>query len=192
MAILGKFASKIKKHRKRATILVIGHTLGETIEHIFNYWIYIPVIAIMGVLKGGLVMSAASLVLSYLILRFYDWSETDWLGIELLKEANYGPDFLERMRKKSRLAGIFWWPFHQIFRLVQWAHKKGGFAAFWVLSMYTDPFTTTVFLRRDKFGGLSRRDWLIFIGSVIIGNFYWTLRTAVIIIIAKFGLREII
>ena len=49
-------------------------------------------------------------------------------------------------------------------------------------------------LRRilNKFGGLGRRDWFVFIGSVIFGNFYWTLRTAVIILAAKFGLKELI
>lgn len=188
---LEKIKKTIAGNKKRAATLAVGHTFGETIAHIFNYWIYIPVVAIFGLLTGGLIMIALSLALNYSILLFYDWSKTDWLGIELLKETNFGPDFLERIRKKSIFAQILWWPFHQIFRLVQWAHHKGGLAAFFVLSMYTDPFTTTVFLRREKFSGLRKKEWVIFLSSTIFGNFYWTLRTALIILIAKFGFKEL-
>jgi len=171
--------------------LAIGHTFGETTAHIFNYWIYIPVVALLGAVKGGIIMASLSFLTCYFFILFYDWSQVDWLGIELLKEANYGPDFLEQMRKKSKIAAVLWWPFHQIFRLVRWAHGKGGPAAFFVLSMYTDPFTTTVFLRREKFGGLGKRDWTIFVGSIIFGNFYWTLRTVVIVLIAKLGFKAL-
>jgi len=190
MNLFSKFVSKLNTHNKRAAIWAVVHAFGETTAHIFNYWIYIPVIAFFGLLKGGLTMSLLSFALSYFFVRFYDWSKTDWLGIELLKESNYGPDFLQRMSNRSKIARVLWWPFHQIFRLVRWAYGKGGWAVFFVLSMYTDPFTTTVFLRREKFGGLGRKDWAIFIGSVIFGNFYWTLRTAVIIITAKFGIKS--
>jgi hypothetical protein len=184
--------SKTTSHKKKIATLAVGHSFGETIGHIFNYWIYIPIIAIFGLITGGILMSLASFAICYFILLFYDWSKTDWLGIELLKEANYGPDFLHRMSNQSKITQILWWPFHQIFKLVCWAQNKGGIAAFFVLSVYTDPFMTTIFLRREKFSGLSRRDWMIFIGSVILGNFYWTLRTALIIIIAKFGIKELI
>ncbi|MCX6762547.1 MAG: hypothetical protein NT093_02070, partial [Candidatus Moranbacteria bacterium] len=145
-----------------------------------------------GAVEGGLIMSIISFILCYFFILFYDWSKVDWLGIELLKETNYGPDFLKKKSGRSRFARALWWPFHRIFRLVNWAQNRGGVAAFFVLSVYTDPFMTVVFLRRKKFSGLGMKDWIIFLGSVIFGNFYWTLRTILIILVAKFGIKELI
>lgn len=191
MNIFSKAISKIIIHKKKLGTLTIGHAFNETFDHIFNYWIYIPIIALFGDVKGCLIMTGASLIVCYLFIIFYDWARVDWLGIEMLKESDFGPNFLQRKKNRSKLVRFFWWPFHQIFRLVRWAQNKGGIIAFIVLSVYTDPFITTVFLRRDKFGGLKRRDWLIFLISVIVGNFYWTVRTVLIILAVKFGFKLI-
>ena len=188
MNIFSRAVAKIAAHKKKLGTLAVGHAFNETFDHIFNYWIYIPVIALFGTVKGGFIMTGASFIACYLFIIFYDWAGIDWLGIEMLKESDFGPDFLQRQKTKSKIAYFFWWPFHQIFRLVYWAQNRGGIIAFVVLSTYTDPFITTVFLRRDKFGGLKFKDWLVFISSVIFGNFYWTLRTMVIILAAKWAL----
>jgi hypothetical protein len=187
MNVFKNIISKIVVYKKKIGALAIGHTFNETFDHIFNYWIYIPVIVLFGTVKGCFVMTGASFIVCYLFIIFYDWAGVDWLGIEMLKESDFGPDFLQRKKVKSKIALFLWWPFHQIFKLVRWAQNKGGIAAFIVLSVYTDPFITTVFLRRDKFSGLNKKDWLVFISSVILGNFYWTLRTVIIILAAKFG-----
>lgn len=187
MNIFSRAIVKVAPYKKRLGALAVGHTFYETTDHIFNYWIYIPVVALFGAVKGGFIMTAAAFLACYLLILFYDWTGIDWLGIEMLKESDFGPDFLKRKSAKSKLAHFFWWPFHQIFRLVSWAQNKGGIIAFVALSIYTDAFITTVFLRRDKFGGLKRKDWLIFMGSLIVGNFYWTLRSLIIILAAKFG-----
>jgi len=41
--------------------------------------------------------------------------------------------------------------------------------------MVSDPFVTTTYLRHGKFNSMSKRDWAIFMGSLIISNAYWTL-----------------
>ena len=187
MNILARSLSRIVVHKGKIGTLIIGHGFNETLDHVFNYWIYIPVIALFGTVKGCLIMTGASFLLCYSIIMFYDWAKKDWLGIEMLKEADFGPDFLKRKKAKSKIVYFLWWPFHLIYKLVHWAQKKGGIISFFVLSIYTDPFITTVFLRRNKFGGLTRVDWAIFVCSVVIGNFYWTFRTTLIILAAKFG-----
>jgi hypothetical protein len=39
----------------------------------------------LGLIKGGIVMMALSLLACVILLRFYDWSKRDWLGIETIK-----------------------------------------------------------------------------------------------------------
>jgi len=191
MCTLNKTISKVIYHKKKIGVLAVGHAFKESTDHLFDYWLYIAVIAFFGTLTGGIIMALLSLLACYLLIIFYDWTKKDWLGIELIKESDFGPDFLKQKSRRSYLAHFFWWPFRQIFRLVKWAQKRGGLAAFAVLSVYTDPFVTTVFLRHKKFGGLKKRDWFVFLNSVIVGNFYWTLRTAVIILVAKLGFNAI-
>lgn len=187
MNIFSRAIAKVAPYKKKLSALAVGHTFYETTDHIFNYWIYIPVVAVFGAVEGGLIMTVAAFVACYLLILFYDWTGVDWLGIEMLKESDFGPDFLQRKKAQSKIAYFFWWPFHQIFRLVRWAQNKGGIVAFVVLSFYTDAFITAVFLRRDKFGGMKFKDWLVFMGSLILGNAYWTLRTVIIISIAKWS-----
>ncbi len=43
-----------------------------------------------------------------------------------------------------------------------------------LLSIKFDPFIVTVYLRRGRFGGMSRRDWRIFLLSWLIGNAWWS------------------
>jgi hypothetical protein len=43
-----------------------------------------------------------------------------------------------------------------------------------LLSIKFDPFIVTVYLRRCRFGGMTRRDWKIFLLSWLIGNTWWS------------------
>ncbi|MFZ3138664.1 MAG: hypothetical protein WA126_14875 [Thermodesulfovibrionales bacterium] len=43
------------------------------------------------------------------------------------------------------------------------------------MSVRFDPFITTTYLRKGKFSGMTRRDWKIFIGSLLFSSAYWTL-----------------
>lgn len=44
-----------------------------------------------------------------------------------------------------------------------------------LLSLRFDPFIVTVYLRRGRFGGMTRRDWRIFLLSWLIGNAWWSI-----------------
>ena len=46
--------------------------------------------------------------------------------------------------------------------------------AFVVLSLRYGPFITTACLRHGAYNGLARRDWKIFLGSVVLSNAAWT------------------
>lgn len=125
----------------------------------FDYVLYPFVIWYLGPIAGALVMTLLSFLACYGTLRFYDWSKKDWLGIETVKS-------LKDWESSTRLA-----------RFTSWILKKGDPAALLFLSIHFDPFITTAYMRHGshRYNGLSNRDWKIFIGSLLIGNTYWTI-----------------
>ncbi len=145
--------------RERIGIMAAGHTFKQVEEFIFDYTLYPAVIAWLGAVGGGLVMTASSALVCYLYVLFYDWAKKDWLGLELLKGVRDGEE------QQGRVA-----------RLIQRAAQKGNWLAFLTLSCFTDPFVTTVYMRHgaEAYNGLSPRDWKIFWASVVVANLWWT------------------
>jgi len=191
-----KAAAKIAAQKERIATVALGNSVFWAIELAFNYGLYIPVIAgtvaifgeFPGLLYGWAIMTILSFLTCYAILKFYDWSKRDWLGIEIAKDVkDFGPEWIRNLEAKSLLGKILWWPFSKIILLVLWSLKKGGLVAFFALSIFTDPFTTTVYFRKERFNGLKKRDWWIFASSVLVGNTYWTFRTYLIVFTAFFA-----
>ncbi len=136
--------------------LTLGHTVNAALTYGFDYVLYPLAIWKLGPWVGGGLMAGASLVICLFLLWFYDWSGRDWLGIEAVKslrEAGGGP-----LRKI-------------LARVLQW----GDVPAFLALSIYTDPFITTAYMRKGAFNGMTRRDWSVFLASWLIGNGEWIL-----------------
>jgi hypothetical protein len=142
---------------KRFAELSVGLITNKAIDSIFNYLLYPFVIYKFGILKGGVVMTFLSLLACIGIMKFYDWSKRDWLGIEAIKSL--------KGYEGSRKAG----------KLTAWVLQRSDPVALMLLSIYFDPFITTAYMRRGKFSGMSRRDWKIFMFSLLLGNAYWTL-----------------
>ena len=145
------------KYLKRIGVLAIGHAVNSLSVWAFDYALYPFVIWKLGLLKGGTLMAALSLIVCLLTLWFYDWSKRDWLGIEAVKLLRDG-------EAKSRFR-----------RILAWALAKGDFPACVALSVYSDPFITTAILRRGAFNGMTPRDWTVFFASWIISNGWWAL-----------------
>jgi hypothetical protein len=80
----------------------------------------------------------------------------------------------------------------KFFLVVLWAIKKNDVLAFIALNINQDPFVTTVFLRHGRFDGLTKRDWMIFCGSLVFSNGYWIVRNVILIEIIKFGWYHVI
>jgi hypothetical protein len=142
---------------QRLRILAAGTTAMYAINKGFDYLLYPYVVYRGGVLVGGLVMTVLSAAACFGILKFYDRTKKDWLGIETVRNL--------RGYRSGRPAG----------RLVASLLAKSDAVAFVVLSLHYDPFVTTVWLRHERFGGLSARDRRIFWGSVLLSNASWTL-----------------
>lgn len=105
---------------------------------------------------------------------------------------DFGPKWIRDYSVKSKVGEFIWWPFSKMTLLILRAINKGDIAAFFVLSIYFDPFITTVYLRKESFGRLKCREWTIFIASAVISNGWWTIRTYIIIVFAKLGIGKLL
>ncbi|MBI5847523.1 MAG: hypothetical protein HZB31_06160 [Nitrospirae bacterium] len=152
-------AIKQYHYKERATELAIGVSAKSLISGSFDWFLYPAVIYWLGPVKGGVVMTLLSMLACIGMMKFYDWSKRDWLGIEAMKG-------LREYEGTKRLG-----------KLTAWVLTKGDFIIFLFLCINLDPFITTTYMRhgRNNYGGMGKRDWLIFISSVIVGNVYWTL-----------------
>ncbi len=145
--------------REKIAVFCVGVLTQSLLVYGFDYVLYPAVIWKMGPVNGGIVMVFLTFVDSYRILRLYDWSKRDWLGIEALKEA--------KKYKGTIKAG----------RRISWALKKSDPFAVVILSFIVDPFIVVLYMRHENFryNGLAKRDWTIFLTSLAIGSIYWTL-----------------
>lgn len=194
MSGIRKIAAFIAAQKKRIATVALGQAFNQIFDWMFNYPLYMFAVEQMGLTKGYIIMVVASFFICLAFIEFYDWLRVDWLGIEVAKEAKeYGPTFIRRMNIESGIGRILWWPFSKIILFILWAVNKGGLVAFMVLSIYTDPFITTVYMRKGwgEYNGLSRRDWAVFLTSTAIGNAYWAIRTFAILEVAKFSWKSL-
>jgi len=191
----GKISIFIAVQKKKIATIAIGQMFNHIFDWFFNYPLYMFVIEKLGLTRGFVVMSVISFLTCLLFIQFYDWLKVDWLGIEVAKEVrDFGPEWIKKLNPESIIVKILWWPFSKIILIILWALKKGGFVAFVALSVYTDPFITTVYMRkgRHEYNGLSRKDWQTFIASTIVSNGYWAIITFAILESAKLFLKGVI
>lgn len=167
------------KGAKAAGRLTLGHTVKKLEEYLFDWVLYGTVVAwctyTFGVYDGSIMafvlMTPLALFVNTLWLAFYNWSKVDWFGLEAVRE------FEEAARKGGRIA-----------RTAYALLKAGKVPAFFVLSIFGDPFLTIVYLRKkdSSYTKLSTRDRYVLIASALVSNAYWTLRWTVLIEIVKY------
>ena len=143
--------------RTRIAELALGYTVSQLAVWSFEFALYPFVVFSLGLWRGGAMMAGLSFVICWLTIKFYDWSQRDWLGIEAIKALReYGG------KQRGR-------------RLLAWALRTSDPVACVLLSIKFDPFIVTAYLRRGRFGGMTARDWRIFMLSWSLGNAFWGL-----------------
>jgi hypothetical protein len=143
--------------QRKLGILSVGLSINWMITWGFDLILYPSVIYFFGILWGSIIMIALSFLICYATIIFYDITKKDWIGIESIKG-------LKELNPDSRTK-----------KLVSWIAKKSDPVALVLLSIHFDPFITVAYMRHGahKYNGLSKRDWVIFIISLAIGNLYW-------------------
>lgn len=177
--------------------MAFWHILYDSLSWLFDNPLYIYMIAVYGPVKGGAVMTIASLVLCFAWLTYYQWKKVPWAGenvLDALREQ--GIEYAEKLKKngfKSFFRQIFFFLPAKMFIFGMWLMKRyGDIAAFFVLSVFEDPFYTTVYLRHGRFDGLRKKDYLVFFSSVLVSNGYWILRNWGLIEAVRFIWRAIV
>lgn len=158
---IGSFSAALSAHvKERIAILGLGLLVNTLIfNYAFDYLLYPFVIWKLGVFKGGLVMTVLAGLTCHLMFIFYDWSKKDWLGIETIKS-------LKNYDGSGRIG-----------KITSWVLRRSNPFILLFLSIKYDAFITTAYLRpgSHQYNGLGRRDWQIFLASLVISNAYWTL-----------------
>ena len=159
--------------KSRVSELALGLSANQLIVWSGDYILYPFIIYTFGILEGGILMIFISFIVCFLTMKFYDWSKRDWLGIEAIKNLKgYGGN-------------------KKLGRITAWIMQKSDPIAFILLSIKYDPFITTAYLRHGKFTGMNKRDWKIFIGSLLFSNAYWTLACYMGITLFEWGWQAI-
>lgn len=144
---------------KKASRVAVGLGGMRLINFLFDYVLYVYVVYKVGMVYGFLIMAPTATLICVYMIKAYDWSKTDWLLIEDLKSVRESTN----NHGFKRILGLF-------------LRKSEGLALI-ALSIWTDPFITTLYMRKGshQYNGMSRRDWKIFFASAIVANLFWVL-----------------
>ena len=189
----------VYRRRKKIKTIAIGYTINYMIDWLFDNPLYIFVIAERGPFVGGLVMMLLSAAACLATILFYNWSKTDWFGFSVVNGLrDHGDEWMERVKNvhiKTRwmriaVQSLLIIP-SKFFALAIWLLNKGDVPAFFVMTLFYDPFMTVTYFRRGSFTKLTTRDWYIFWASVVIANVYWTARSFAVLEIILVSYRTI-
>ena len=160
------------RYKAQIARMGVGHLSYAVFSFFFDQILYVFVVYRLGVLFGGALMTTASLIGCAATLLFYQRMGIDWVGAGAIHSlvAKEKPSYIER--------------------LLVWAMKKGKVVIFLALCIYQDPFITTAYFIKGRFGRLNRRDWQIFFASVVVSNGYWTLRSGLVAQVIVYSWRQ--
>lgn len=139
----------------RIKLWVAGIGLYYILTWIYDYIVVSFLLIYFGFLKGIIIVVILSMVIDLATLKFYDWFKKDWLALETLKEMEHKKNFFGR--------------------LLNFVHNKSVFVTVVVLSLTSNAFIVTTYMRKgaNLYNGLTKRDWIIFISSSLLINVYW-------------------
>lgn len=122
---------------------------------LYDYVVVSFLLIYLGLVKGIIVVVILSMAIDLATLKFYDWLKKDWLALETLKDLEHRKNFLGK--------------------LLNFVHNKSTFVTIVVLSLTSNAFVVTAYMRKgvSLYNGLTKRDWIIFISSSLLINLYW-------------------
>lgn len=147
---------------KKISTIVVGRSLYELFNYIFDYGLYSLVLLKFGYFNGLLIMIVLTAIINFSLLIFYFHMNIDWLGLDYVKQIR---DWSISKKGVLKFIGVFL--------------KKSDFVLFMVLS-FKDSFETTAYFKYCY--NLSKgKTASIFISSLIVSNLYWSLGVEIFI-----------
>ncbi len=173
---------------------------GWGIVELFNFLYYFPFWIWMqyrfGILAGSIYTSIGATIINFGLVIWYEYMRKDWLGVNILedieKKGEQWSDKISDYHDKGLfLKIIFFFPVYlpaKIFKFVIWSLKKTELTTFFIFSIFTDSFKTTVFMRHGVFSKINYRDAKIFVASAIISCTAWSILNILLVRIIDFFL----
>lgn len=170
---------------KRIAHIATGWGLYTTWSWIFDNLVWIFVIGWYGFQVGSIIMITFAVINNFIFLILHQKDQAKWLGVnglEILKERGHQWADMLHQHKNFLIRTIFWIPAH-LFKFIVKLVRKNNVLAFIALSIETDSFIATAFLRGNVQGRLRAKDYTTFVASTILSCFYWSLRNGFILIV---------
>lgn len=122
---------------------------------LYDYVVVSFFLIYLGLFKGAIVITILSILVDLATMKFYDWFKKDWLALETIKDFDNKPGILGK--------------------LFNFVRGKGIVLTVIILSMTSNAFVVTAYLRKDKikYNGMKSRDWVIFLTSSLLINIAW-------------------
>lgn len=143
---------------------------------LFDDLLYPAVIAWLGPVYGGIIMSIAASLICYFWTKAIVASDNDWFEMKTLHKIQKIVFWIVRICENI--------PFVR----KSWVQAIEYVLTFFALCVATDAMIVTLYFRRDdKSKVLSRKDWKVFVWSLLISNLYWTLRSWGLVELIKYS-----
>ena len=162
---IGYMLKTLHTHRKKIAVIVSGHSIWYTVSWLYDHMLYPAVLAAIGYVWGGALMTVMSFIICGGMLLHYHHKKIDWVGAS----------YVETFRTSDHSDK------HFTVRFASWAVKKGDGFMFLFLTIFKDPFIAIAYLTRGKFEKITPRTWLLFSLSILVANLYWIITWGVVI-----------
>jgi len=174
MEIIEPATENKKRWFGRLGLWTTGISSYYVFTYLYDYIVVSFLLIYFGFVKGVVIVMVLSMLIDLGTLKFYDWFKKDWLALETLKDLQH---------KKN-----FWG------KLFNFVHDKNTFITIIVLSLTSNAFIVTAYMRKESFqyNGLTKRDWNIFFSSSLLTNLYWVFLIAGGIEIIKYSYQAIL
>lgn len=158
----------------RLRLWITGIGSYYVFTYLYDYFAVSLLLIYFGFVEGTIIVMVLSMFVDWGTIKFYDWIKKDWLALETLKELEYKNNFVGK--------------------IVRYVHDKNIFVTVVVLSLLSNAFIVTAYMRKGSFqyDGLKKRDWVIFFSSSFLTNLYWVFLIAGGIEVIKYGYNIII
>ena len=172
------------RNLRKALGVAAGYGIYTLLGELYDTLLW-PVIQGAYGVKGAVGMSVGALAINFLVLSVYQRQNVDWLGVGVVEALTArGTRTANRLLAHPTWAGTFLYLPARLLQGVVWALKT-PWMGFLALSLLTDSFITTAFLRQGRFGSLSRKDILVFLGSSLLSCGFWVAWNAGVVTVFK-------
>lgn len=163
------------KNKRQIAEIGIGLSIYEFFNFLYDMIAYPLALAYFGLAKGAALMWTGSLVSCAFLFWLYERQKIDWLGAKMVQDLDQG-------NKKNRVTRLLTW----IGREKKTRKEKVlNVLAFVLLNSWIDPLIVAVHFRTEHFNGIKSKDWGILFGAVFAANFWWTLKSGLLVTAAK-------